>query len=99
MRLVLTTVSSRAQARQMASALVSARLAACVSFHPVTSLFRWKGKVKFASEYALEIKTARPAAAMAWLGKNHPYELPALYSLKPSAVHSATRAWVKEMPK
>src|SRR5258707_7307388 len=60
--LVLTTASSKDEARKIAHALVERLLAACVNIVPqVSSIYRWEGKVEEAEEWLLIIKTTRSA--------------------------------------
>ena len=54
--LVLTTVAST-RADAIASALVEAKLAACVSIFPMRSVYRWQGEVQREAEWQLVIKT------------------------------------------
>lgn len=90
--LVLTSVSTRGQAAKIANELVKQRLAACVSFWPAGSVYRWKGTTEKSNEFALEIKTARPSAVSSWLKKNHPYSLPMILTLAARA-SPAYAAW------
>ncbi len=58
---VLVTARSKEEAERIADHLVESRLAACVNIlAPVTSVFRWEGRVCTESESLLVIKT-RPA--------------------------------------
>ena len=60
--LVLTTASSKDEARKIAHTLVERLLAACVNIVPqVGSIYRWEGEVEEAEEWLLIIKTTRPA--------------------------------------
>jgi periplasmic divalent cation tolerance protein len=56
---VLTTVKSREDARQIAEKLLSERLAACVQMLPIDSLYTWKGEMTAESEVLLLVKTRR----------------------------------------
>jgi len=94
MHLVFTTVGKRKDADAISKALVSLKLAACVSSWPVQSVYRWKGKITNEREYALELKTARPAAVRKWLEKNHPYELPVIYSLDVKGASKGVQRWM-----
>ncbi|HUO61483.1 MAG TPA: divalent-cation tolerance protein CutA [Candidatus Acidoferrales bacterium] len=83
-RLLLTTAGSREQAQNLAHELVSRRLAACVNvIGPMTSVYRWQGKVDTAEEFLLLIKTtaAEFAAIRDALLELHSYELPELLQL------------------
>lgn len=78
--IAMVTCSSMKEARSIAQALVTKRLAACVNIigTPVHSIYRWKEKVESATEYLLLIKTARrllSRASAAVVGL-HSYEIP-----------------------
>jgi periplasmic divalent cation tolerance protein len=82
--LVLSTTESIDQARRIAEALVDRRLAACVNIIPrITSIYRWKGKVRESEEWLLLIKTTTDAfeGLRAALKELHPYELPECIAL------------------
>ena len=49
---VLTTVESEQEAERISAALVDRRLAACVQvLGPISSRYRWQGKVEQAQEW------------------------------------------------
>lgn len=76
---VFTSLADAEQAHRLATALVEAKLAACVSvLPPCTSIYRWQGKVETANEVVLLIKTSAPRyeALQAAILAQHPYELP-----------------------
>ena len=96
--MVLTTVSE-ARADELASALVSERLAACVNvLAAMRSTYRWKGTVEVEIERQLIIKTtaARLPALEARLKALHPYELPEFIVLRPESAGDRYAAWVGE---
>jgi len=77
--LVLTTMPGDGRADDLARTLVEERLAACVNVHgPMTSTYRWQGRVEVEPERQVVMKTtrARLAALEARLHVLHPYELP-----------------------
>ena len=75
---VSTTVENQAKATKLASMVVCKRLAACVQYMPIWSVYRWKGKVETASEHLLLAKTRALKAAelVSFIRKHHTYELP-----------------------
>jgi len=97
MILVLCTFPDVGQARQIATVLVERQLAACVNLLPgVESIYRWRGQVEQAAEVLGIFKTARhlyPALAEA-LAALHPYEVPEIVALEPSAVEEPYLAWL-----
>ena len=78
-RVVLTTAGNMDEAHKIADALVERRLAACVNVTgPITSVYRWQGKVERAQEWLLVIKTTAGAADAVGdaIRELHSYELP-----------------------
>jgi periplasmic divalent cation tolerance protein len=96
--IVLVTCGSRKEARKIARALVTQRLAACVSEFgvPVASTYRWKGRVESAKEYLLLIKTSSGhfAAVRDQVRKLHTYEVPEIIALPITAGSRAYLAWI-----
>lgn len=82
--LVLTNMPDESSAQSMAAALVNSRLAACVNIlAPCRSIFRWQGKVEWAQEVPLLIKTTslRYPDLEAAIRAGHPYELPEIIAV------------------
>jgi len=80
---VLTNLPDSDAAFNLAQALVSLRLAACVNVLPAaTSFYRWEGRLERATEYPLLIKSAadRYAELEAAIRARHPYSLPEIVS-------------------
>lgn len=81
--IVLVTASSEAEARIIASALVEARLAACVNIFPVHSVYRWQGEIHHDPEFQLVIKAdlARFSILEAKVRELHSYEVPEIVAI------------------
>jgi periplasmic divalent cation tolerance protein len=76
---LVTTTGTRHDAEQIASELVSRRLAGCVQITgPIISTFRWQGKVETAEEWMCTVKTslAQLDAIQRLFREIHPYEVP-----------------------
>ena len=55
---ISTTTATKEQAEKIVQHLVETKLAACVQINgPITSIYRWKGKVENAQEWFCLIKT------------------------------------------
>ncbi len=94
---VLTTVDSAEAAAELARSAVEARLAACAQVSgPVTSVYRWKGKVETAREWQVLLKTTSAAypALEARLTAEHPYDTPEIIATPVVRGSADYLAWV-----
>ncbi len=84
-RLVLVTCGSQEEAQRIASAVVGARLAACVNLleAPVQSTYWWKGSIEASSEFLLLIKTEGRLLRdlQKEISRLHSYEVPEFIAL------------------
>jgi periplasmic divalent cation tolerance protein len=97
--LVLTTLGADADALTLARTLVEEHLAACVNvLPPMTSVYRWRGRVEEDQERQMVMKTTRKqvAALEQRLRQLHPYELPEFVVLPTSGGSQAYLGWVGE---
>lgn len=94
--LVLTTVTTQADAQVLARSMVEQRLAACAHIEAIDSVYRWQGAVQQEGEWRLLLKTtvARYPALEAALRAQHPYELPAIVAVPCAQALPAFADWV-----
>lgn len=82
--IVLVTTSSPEQAQLLAETLVTEHHVACANrMGPLTSVYRWQGRVETSEEYLLLLKTtrARFENAAARIRELHSYETPEIVAL------------------
>ena len=94
---ILITTPSRREAVRIGEAVVKKKLAACANvLSPVTSIFRWKGRIEKSREVLLILKTTgrRYAALAKTIGSMHPYEVPEIIALKVTKGLPRYIAWV-----
>jgi periplasmic divalent cation tolerance protein len=87
------------RAREIATAVVERRLAACVNIVPVVeSIYRWEGAVARDEESLLVIKTTRAAVEplISALGSLHPYANFELIALDIEAGAAPYLRWIGE---
>ncbi len=97
--LVFCSCPDPATAQRLATTLVEARLAACVSvLPPMRSVYRWQGEVEQADEVLLLAKTPaeRVPALVDRLRSLHPYELPEIVAVEAAAGLPAYLDWVAD---
>ncbi|MEM2890106.1 MAG: divalent-cation tolerance protein CutA [Candidatus Hadarchaeum sp.] len=97
--IVLTTVKDRREANRISQALISEKLAACVSIVPnVASVYRWQGKIERSREIILVIKTSTKKIdrLMSRIKELHSYQVPEIISLKIQRGLPQYLKWLKE---
>ena len=96
-RIVLVTHPRRG-ASAFARGLVERRLAACVNLVPLTSVYRWGGRVESAGETLLVIKTRAQclAALERHVRATHPYDTPEFVALAAARVEPRYLRWLTE---
>ena len=81
---ILSTCENEEEAERIGRALVTDRLAACVSVLPaIRSFYRWKGEVDDSAECLLIVKSSRPLfnTLRAAIEKLHSYDVPEIIAL------------------
>ena len=99
MRIVLSTIDDVQKARELATALVNRKLAACVNIIPsVWSVYHWQGTVEKAVENLLILKTSegRLDELVDGLRELHPYDLPEIIVLPVETGPPEYLRWVEE---
>jgi periplasmic divalent cation tolerance protein len=95
---VLVTCKSKAEARRIATNLVKKRLAACGNIldAPVSSIYRWKGKIERAKEYLLILKSTRSAfgALEREVMQLHSYDVPEIIALPVASGSGKYLNWI-----
>lgn len=94
---VTTTLADRETARELATAVVVQRLAACAQVvGPIESVFRWDGEVQTEAEWYCVMKTTaeRFAALTEWIDARHPYDTPELVASAIVAGAPAYLQWI-----
>jgi len=96
---IITTTDDEGLARKIADSLVEKRLAACVQIlGPITSVYRWKGKIETAREWQCLVKTSHDlyGAVEAAIKAVHPYETPEIIALPIIAGSRDYLKWLRD---
>jgi periplasmic divalent cation tolerance protein len=99
---VLTTTESRDLAESIGRALVDQRLAACVQIvGPITSIYRWQGKINTAQEWQCWAKTRRELYGRIeeTIRRLHPYQVPEILAIDVAAGSPDYLAWLADETK
>ncbi|MDP7115738.1 MAG: divalent-cation tolerance protein CutA [Candidatus Woesearchaeota archaeon] len=97
MAIVYITCKNRAEARRIAKELLSKRLIACANYFPISSLYRWKGKIVDDREIALLCKSSKKQFhnIKKEVKALHSYEVPCIQLLE-SESNKDFADWVKK---
>ncbi len=95
--MIITTVSSQAEADKIAEALLTSHAAACVQQFAVTSSYRWKGKLEKSDEIMLLIKTKDSAYNLVEkiIRENHSYEVCEIVKLPVESGYKPYLDWIE----
>ena len=95
---VITTTDKKEDAERIARRLVETRLAACVQIMgPITSIYRWKGKVETAGEWLCLIKSRQEnyGAIERSIRSLHAYEIPEIMAVPVTAGSRDYLDWLR----
>jgi periplasmic divalent cation tolerance protein len=96
---VVTTTGRKEDAETIARALVEGRLAACVQvLGPITSTYRWKGKIETSQEWQCWAKSRRQLYQQieGAIRRLHPYEVPEILAVEIFAGSRDYLTWLDE---
>lgn len=97
---VITTVEKRAYAEKIAGILVENQLAGCVQIMgPLTSIYRWKGRVESAEEWQCIIKSRQDlyGEIEEAIRSVHPYEVPEIIAVPLAQGSKDYLDWLKSV--
>jgi periplasmic divalent cation tolerance protein len=95
---LVTTVETRQQAVGLARDAVDSRAAACVQIlGPITSVYRWKGKMEEAQEFLCVMKVPQEGLdrLVQFVRGQHPYQTPEITAVKSEFVDERYLAWAR----
>jgi len=89
------------EAKRVVRGLVETRLIACASLFPVTSIYRWEGKVEEGQEVKVVLKTQAKhfAKVEVYILEHGSYKVPEIVSVEVSSAHPAYLKWLTQSTK
>ncbi|OUT98424.1 MAG: hypothetical protein CBC01_03380 [Betaproteobacteria bacterium TMED41] len=96
--LVITTLDSIRDAKNLSKTLMNEKLCACVQMEQIKSIFEWEGKLSEESEIRLTIKSISEnyEAIESVILDLHPYELPEITSIPVLDCYRPYAEWVAD---
>lgn len=98
---VFTSTPSRKEAEKISNELLENKLAACVQILPVSSIYRWKGRIERSKEYLCIIKTKKALYKKVEkiIKEIHSYEVPEIISCDISSASKDYLVWLNKETK
>ena len=93
---IISTYPNKKSVSKIANMVVKKRLAACVNYTKIGSVYVWKGKMEDTKEFLALFKTTRKAkeSLKKEIAKTHPYEVPEIVELKMDSVSKPYLDWL-----
>lgn len=95
---VYIACKNKKEAQKIGKALVKEKLAGCINFWPIESIYRWKGKLVKDKEFALVVKTLKKnfGKIEKRVKALHSYQVPCICAIPISKVNQKYFKWLKE---
>ena len=97
-RSIYITAKDEPEARKIGKALVGEKLAACVNYFPIRSIYRWQGNIEEAEEIAIIAKTRAELVdrLIRRVKELHSYEVPCTVSWIIEKGNPDYLEWIRE---
>lgn len=97
--IIETTYQNLEKAKELAEILLKKKLASCIHFVKIESLYVWEERVVGDDEFLLRIKTEKRvfSEVETEIKKHHPYQVPQIFSLKIDEISAAYHEWIKNI--
>ncbi len=96
MKIIYTTTNNQKEAETIAQTIVKEKLAKCVNYFPIKSVFNWKNKIEQDSEFAVIIKTNdNTEKTMQRVKELHSYDIPCIVCLDVEKGNKEFLDWVE----
>jgi len=95
---IVSTYPDKKSISQVAHVVVQRKLAACVNYTKINSIYSWKGKIEDAGEFLALFKTTAKSKQKLKeeIAKSHPYQVPEIVELKMDDVSVPYMRWLDE---
>ena len=96
--ILVSTYPDKKSISKIAHAVVELKLAACVNYTKINSIYSWKDKIEDVEEFLALFKTTEKSKQQLKkeIAKSHPYDVPEIIELKMDDVNIPYLKWLKE---
>jgi periplasmic divalent cation tolerance protein len=95
---IVSTYPNKKSISKVAHNVVERRLAACVNYTKINSVYAWKGKIEDAKEFLVLFKTTKELKQKLKeeIARSHPYEVPEIVELRMDHVSLSYMKWLED---
>ncbi len=95
---IYITAGNLEEARRIGKKLIEERLAACVNFFPISSIYRWKDDIEESNEFGMIVKTKteKVKEIEKRVKQLHSYEVPCVLSFDVGEGSAEYLKWIGE---
>src|SRR5579872_3043757 len=95
---IVSTYPDKKSISNVARIVVEKKLAACVNYTKINSIYSWKGKIEDAGEFLALFKTTTKSKQQLKeiIAKSHPYTVPEIIELKMDSVSIPYMKWLEQ---
>ena len=96
--IIISTYPDKKSISKIANVVVNRRLAACVNYTKINSVYTWNGKLERTEEFMALFKTTKKAkqALREEIAKSHPYQVPEIVELRMDSVNALYLDWLED---
>jgi periplasmic divalent cation tolerance protein len=95
---IVSTYPDKKSISRVAHIVVEKKLAACVNYTEINSVYTWKNKIQDTTEFLALFKTTSDSKQKLkeTIASSHPYEVPEIIELKMDSVSLPYMKWLEE---
>jgi len=95
---IVSTYPDKKSISQVAHVVVEKKLAACVNYTKINSIYSWNGKIEDVEEFLALFKTTTKSKQKLkeMITKSHPYNVPEIVELKMDDANAPYMKWLEE---
>lgn len=99
--IIYATVKDRKGAEKISLVLIKEKLAACVNYFPMYSVFKWQGKIEKSEEWAMLVKTKESLAdhLIERIKQLHSYDCPCILAWDIEKGSPPFLEWIEKVTK
>jgi periplasmic divalent cation tolerance protein len=95
---IVSTYPDKKSISRVAHIVVEKKLAACVNYTEINSVYTWKNKIQDTKEFLALFKTTSDSKQKLkeTIARSHPYEVPEIVELKMDSISLPYMKWLEE---